>query len=188
MAPDATGDDVDMSDDVCTVTEIEPGVAAPMVMPLMVTVNASVAPMVAPDVAKTKAVLRMAVHVMLRPMTLLAPKDTKGVAEGAKKLGGYASVIGLPGKICMGVANVSVTRTFVFPDTRSDGTINNGSAEMKRVETGILNQIEYSFELVQFPPRSRQLAFRYECDAYALLQEMKIRAPMSLFMPETTHG
>jgi len=70
MGPDDTGKDEDESDDVFTETDIEPGVAAPIVKPLIVTVNAAVAPIIAPDVASTTSVLLVDMHMMLRPGTL----------------------------------------------------------------------------------------------------------------------
>ena len=97
MGPDGTGEDGFASDDVCTVTAIEPGVAAPIVKPLMVSVNAAVAPMVAPDVVSTTDVVVVAPHAMNRPDTLLAPAATTGVTEGTKKFDGYVSVMRPPG-------------------------------------------------------------------------------------------
>ena len=88
MGPDDTGEDGDASDDVFTVTEIEPGVAAPIVKPLIVTVNAVVFTMEAPNIVSTTVVLLVAPHVTFRPVTLLAPAATTGVTKGAKKLGG----------------------------------------------------------------------------------------------------
>ena len=88
MVPDETGEDGDESDEVCTVTAIEPGVEAPIVRPLMVTVNAAVVPMVPPDVASTTAVKLVAPQVKLRPGALLAPAAITGVMEGTKKFDG----------------------------------------------------------------------------------------------------
>ena len=88
MGPDETGEDGNASVEVCTVTAIEPGVEAPIVRPLMVTVNAAVVPMVPPDVTSTTAVKPAAPQVKLRPGTLLAPAATRGVMEGTKKFDG----------------------------------------------------------------------------------------------------
>ena len=118
MGPDATGEDGDVSDDVCTVTEIEPGVAAPIVKPLMVTVNAAVAPMVAPDVVRTRAALLVEVHMMFRPGTL--PATAAGLREGAKKFGGYVIVMEPPGGTSRGTVKVNVTEALAFPAIRSE--------------------------------------------------------------------
>ena len=88
MGPDETGEDGDESDEVCTVTAIEPCVEAPIVRPLMVTVNAAVAPKVPPDVVSTTAVKLVAPQVKLRPGALLAPAAITGVMEGTKKFDG----------------------------------------------------------------------------------------------------
>ena len=118
MGPDDTGEDGDASDDVFTVTEIEPGVAAPMVKPLMVTVNAAVAPMVAPDVARTTAGLLVDVQMMFRPRTL--PATAAGLREGAKKFGGYVIVMEPPGGTSRGTVKVNVTEALAFPAIRSE--------------------------------------------------------------------
>ena len=88
MGADATNEGVYASDDVCMLTPIEPGVAAPIVKPLIVTVNIVVFPMAAPDIVSTTAVLLVMPHVTFMPVTLLAPAATTGVTNGAKKLGG----------------------------------------------------------------------------------------------------
>ena len=94
MGPDGTGVDGDAPDDVCTVTAIAPGVATPMVKPLIVTVNNAVeALMAAPDVVSTTAVLLGAPHAMFKPGTLLAPSETTGATEDAKKLRGCIRVM-----------------------------------------------------------------------------------------------
>ena len=96
MGPDETGEDGNASVEVCTVTATEPGVEAPIVRPLMVTVNAAVVPMVPPDVVSTTAVKLVAPQVKLRPGALLAPAATTGVMEGTKKFDGYVSVMRPP--------------------------------------------------------------------------------------------
>ncbi len=122
MIPDDTGEDGDVSDDVCTVMEIEPGVAAPIVKPLMVTVNAAVAPMVAPDVARTTALLLVDVHIMFRPGTLLVIL-LAGLREGKKKFGGYVIVMKPPGGTSRGTVKVNVTEALALPAIRSDGAM-----------------------------------------------------------------
>jgi hypothetical protein len=59
----------------------------PIVKPLIVTVNA-IAPIVAPDVVITRDVALVVPHVAVSPTTLLAPDDTIGVIDDAKKPGG----------------------------------------------------------------------------------------------------
>ena len=89
MGPVGTNEGAYASADVCTLTPIEPGVAAPIVKPLIVTVNAVVFTMEAPNIVSTTAVLLVAPHTMFMPVTLLAPAATTGVTNGAKKLCGY---------------------------------------------------------------------------------------------------
>jgi hypothetical protein len=88
MGPDDTNEDAYISDDVCMLTPIEPGVAAPIVKPLMVTVNAVVLTIAAPNIVRRTAVLLVMPHVTFIPVTLLAPAATTGATNGAKKLGG----------------------------------------------------------------------------------------------------
>jgi hypothetical protein len=131
MIPDDTGEDGDVSDDVCTVMEIEPGVAAPIVKPLMVMVNAAVAPMVAPDVARTTALLLVDVHIMFRPGALLVIL-LAGLREGKKKFGGYVIVMKPPGGTSRGTLKVNVTEALALPAIRSDGAmakVNNDGDE-----------------------------------------------------------
>ena len=73
-----------MSTDVTILIPIEPTVAAPMVIPLIVKVNA-VACIVAPDVVITTDDNDVALHVPTRPETLLAPEAMLGVTDCAKK-------------------------------------------------------------------------------------------------------
>ena len=84
MPPDSKAADAVVSNEVATLTPTPPAVAAPMVKPLNVTVNAD-APMLAPDVVMTTAVEVVAPHVAVRPATLLAPTVKVGVTDGAKK-------------------------------------------------------------------------------------------------------
>ena len=121
MEPVDTGEDGDVSDDVCTVTEIEPGVTAPIVKPLMVTVNAAVAPMVAPDVVRTTAVLLVDVHMMFRPRTL--PVILARLRESAKKFGGDVIVMEPPGATSRGTVKVNVTEALAFPAIRSENAM-----------------------------------------------------------------
>ena len=102
-------------------TEIEPGVAAPIVKPLMVTVNAAVAPMVAPDVARTTTVLLVVAQMMFKPGTLL--DTTAGLIAGAKKIGGCESVMEPPGRTSRGTVKVNVTEALAFPAIRSENAI-----------------------------------------------------------------
>ena len=88
MGPDDTNEGAYVSVDVCMLTPIEPGVAAPIVKPLIVTVNAVVFPMAAPNIVSMTAVLLVMLHVTFMSVTLLAPVATMGATNGAKKLGG----------------------------------------------------------------------------------------------------
>jgi hypothetical protein len=121
MGPDDTGEDGNDSDDVCTVMEIELGVAAPMVKPLMVTVNSALRSIVAPDVVRTTAVLFWDVHMMFKPKTLLATAAAS--REGSKKFGGYISVMEPPRGTLGGTVKVNVTETLAFPAIRSPAAI-----------------------------------------------------------------
>ena len=109
-------------------TAIEPGVAAPIVKPLMVTVNAAVAPMVPPDVVSTTAVKLVAPQVKLRPGALLAPAATTGVMEGTKKLDGYVSVMRPPGGTEFITAKVRVAWTLAIATMRPDVAITNAAS------------------------------------------------------------
>ena len=84
ITPDETGAESIGSAFVETVTPTEPTVAAPIMKPRMVTVNAD-AIIVAPDVVITTDVAVVAPHVAISPATLLAPGATLGVTEEAKK-------------------------------------------------------------------------------------------------------
>jgi len=84
ITPDATGDESIGSLFVDTLTPTAPLVAAPIVKPLIVTVNAD-APIVAPDVVITTDVAVVGLHVTVSPATLLAPEATIGLMEDAKK-------------------------------------------------------------------------------------------------------
>ena len=125
MGPDETGEDRDESDEVCTVTALEPGVEAPIVKPLMVTVNAAVAPMVPPDAVSTTAVKLVAPQVKLKPGALLAPAATMGVMEGTKKFDGYVSVMRPPGGTEFITAKVRVAWTLAVAAMRPDVAITN---------------------------------------------------------------
>ena len=58
----------------------------PIVSPLIVIVNADDEPMKAPEIVMTTAVMEVALHKAVRPVTLLAPAATVGVTGEAKKL------------------------------------------------------------------------------------------------------
>ena len=120
MVPDDTSEGAYASDDVCTLTPIELGVAAPIVKPLIVTVNAVVIPMAAPNIVSTTAVLLVAPHVTFRPVTLLAPAATTGVTNGAKKLGGYVRAKVPPDGMGTSGENANVAETLPFPAIRSN--------------------------------------------------------------------
>ena len=77
--PDTSPDDVSSRMPLAT---LEPLV--PMVNPRIVTINAA-ASTVAPDVVITTDVELVMPHVAVSPATLLAPSDTLGVIDEAKK-------------------------------------------------------------------------------------------------------
>ena len=92
IPPDETEVEATVSADVCTLTATDPAVAAPMVKPLMVTLNAAVVK-AAPDVVMISAVAEGALHVPAIAETLALPATIVGVAEDAKKAEGYVSVM-----------------------------------------------------------------------------------------------
>jgi hypothetical protein len=105
---------------------VEPGVAGPISKPLIVTVNAELASIIAPDVVSTTVVLSVSQHVIFTPGTLLAPAATTGVTEGAKTLGGYESVKEPPERICFEKPRMfKVTETLTFPAMRSKISMSN---------------------------------------------------------------
>ena len=83
MGPDATGEDGDASEDVCTVTAIEPGVEAPIVRPLMVTVTAVLPAMI--EEAVSDRTMAVAVGTELVAVTDEPLTAAVGVADVAKK-------------------------------------------------------------------------------------------------------
>ena len=60
----------------------------PMVSPLIVIVNTDDGLTEAPEIVMTTAVMEVALHKAVRPVTLLAPAATVGVMGEAKKLAG----------------------------------------------------------------------------------------------------
>jgi hypothetical protein len=80
-------------------TPTEPFVGGPIVKPVMVMVTAADGAMVAPDVVITTAVAEVALHVAVKPATLLEPEATVGLTDEAKKLEGYTIVKMLPERI-----------------------------------------------------------------------------------------
>ncbi len=84
IGPEETEADATVSDEVCTLIPTAPAVTAPIVNPLIVTVNAD-APIVAPDVVITNDVVVAGLHVTVRPVILLAFGATLGATEDAKK-------------------------------------------------------------------------------------------------------
>jgi hypothetical protein len=85
MNPDETAVEIEHTFDR-NLTSTEPAVAAPILKPLMVTVNAD-AVMTAPDVVILTAVAEVAPNSAVKPATLLAPEANEGT-EDAKKLEG----------------------------------------------------------------------------------------------------
>ena len=128
--------DGDAPDDVCTVTAIAPGVAAPMVKPLIVTVNTAIeALMAAPDVVSTMALLLGAPHAMFKPETPLAPAETSGATEDEKKLEGYVRVIVPPdGMSKVTGKNVIVRVALAFAAMRSEGEMVKITVEVEPIK------------------------------------------------------
>jgi hypothetical protein len=120
MGPDDTSEGAFASDDVCTLTPTDPCVAAPIVKPLIVTVNTVVFPMAAPKIVSMTAVLLVAPHVTFRPTTLLASAATTGETNGAKKLGGYVRTKVPPDGMYASGEKASVTEMLLFPAIRSN--------------------------------------------------------------------
>ncbi len=96
----------------------------PMVKPRIVTVN-NAAPIVAPDVVITTDVALVAPHVAVSPATLLAPSDTLGAIDEAKKPAGYNRVKVPPEGIGVAGVKVNVTVTHVKKATRSEEAMVN---------------------------------------------------------------
>ena len=95
MAPDDTALDTEHAL-VRNLTPTEPFVGGPIVKPVMVRVTVENAFTVTPEVVITTAVAEVALHVAVKPATLLAPDATVGTREDTKKLDGYKSVKTLP--------------------------------------------------------------------------------------------
>jgi len=122
IPPDETGEETTVSADVCTVTATDPAVAAPIVNPLMVTVNAA-AGMAAPVVVMMSAAAAVAPQVPARFKTFVLPETTVGVTEAAKKADGYVNVMVPPnGKTDAGV-KLRVTGTAVLAANLSDAAM-----------------------------------------------------------------
>jgi hypothetical protein len=136
MGPDDTKEGAFTSTDVCTLMPIESGAAAPIVKPLMVTVNAVVFLMAAPIIVNATVVLFVAPHVTFRPITLLAPVATTGVTNGAKKLGGYVKTKVPPDGMEASGQNSKVTETLPFPAIRSNEDMISPNLCMGPDETG----------------------------------------------------
>ncbi len=104
--------------------------------PLIVTVNAAVLLMAAPNIVNTTVVLFVAPHVTFRPITLLAPTATTGVTNGAKKLGGYVKAKVPPDGMEASGENSNVTETLPFPEIRSNEDMLSLNLCMGPDETG----------------------------------------------------
>ena len=95
-----------------------PAVASPIVRPVSVTVTAD-AGMAAPAVVMMMYVAAVALHVPVSPATLLLPAATVGVMDGAKKAGGYVSVMVPPEGSSVEDVKLSVSGTADFATIRS---------------------------------------------------------------------
>lgn len=122
IPPDDTEVEATVSADVCTLTATDPAVAAPMVKPLIVTVNAAVVK-AAPDVVMISAVAAGALHVPAIVKTLALPATIVGVAEDAKKAEGYVIVIVPPGGRGETGVKLKVTGTDVLAANLSDAAM-----------------------------------------------------------------
>ena len=103
---------------------MEPNVEAPIVIPLVVTVNAD-KPIAAPDVCMTIDEAVVGLHTATRLGMLLAPASTVGVTSEAKKAEGKLRVIESPEGISAVGVKANVTETDIRPAMRSDDAILN---------------------------------------------------------------
>ncbi len=88
MPPDDTEFDIDFEQMfACSLTPTEPAVAAPIVNPPMVMVNA-VALMSPPDIVIMTAVEEVELQFAVKPVILLEPAAAVGMRDRAKKLEG----------------------------------------------------------------------------------------------------
>ena len=118
IGPEDTNSDATVSADVRILMLDELPVSDPMVKPRIVTVN-NAAPIVAPDVVITTDVALVAPHVAVNPAKLLAPSDTLGAIDEAKKPAGYNRVKVPPEGIGVAGVKVNVTVTHTLDITRS---------------------------------------------------------------------
>jgi hypothetical protein len=79
--------------------------------------------MSAPDVVITTSLVVVALHVAVKPATLLAPEATVGITEEAKKLEGYETVRALPERMGEDGEKTRVTEMGDFPSSRSEVAI-----------------------------------------------------------------
>jgi hypothetical protein len=93
--------------------------------------------MMAPDVVSTNstmAVLLRAPHAMFRPRTLLAPAETTGATQDAKKLEGYIEVMVPPETMAKVTRkNVNVRVALAFPAVRSEGEMVKIAVEVQPI-------------------------------------------------------
>jgi hypothetical protein len=110
--------------DVCTATPNWLEVHGPIFNPRMVTVNGN-ASMAAPEVVSTNLANVVAPHVADKFATLLAPTDTVGVTDIAKKPSGYMRVMEPPEGIGVVGVKARLTATEDLCAIRSDASMSN---------------------------------------------------------------
>ncbi len=100
----------------------------PIIKPLMVTVNAVPALILAPDTESTNDVLVVSSQVKLSAETLLAFEATKGTTDGKKKFEGYVNIIDPEELIILSGTKDRVKLAFDFWAIRSVKEIMNKAA------------------------------------------------------------
>ena len=78
----------------------------------------------------TTEVAVVALHVAVKPETLLPPAATAGATDGMKKPEGYVSVMVPPGGTAFNAVNPTVTLTLIFPAFRSSDAIKKVTSVM----------------------------------------------------------
>ena len=96
-----------------------PAVKAPKVRPTIVKTKTDDDGIAAAAVVMTTEVAVVALHVAVKPATLLPPTATAGVTDGMKKPEGYVSVMVPPGGTVFNTVNPTVTGTDILPALRS---------------------------------------------------------------------
>jgi hypothetical protein len=128
MGPENTGIEGHLMLQTTTIAAFPPWVALPIIKPLMVTVNAVPALILAPDTESTNDVLVVSSQVKLSAETLLAFEATKGTTDGKKKFEGYVNIIDPEELIILSGTKDRVKLAFDFWAIRSVKEIMNKAA------------------------------------------------------------